>query len=67
MCIKIKKQSLYRGRYLYFIQDWAGNTMNFGRFFSYDSAEEFLSERLGDAYDTNRGEYTIMCENGCPF
>lgn len=54
-------------RTMYFIQDWAGNIMNFGRFYSWNQAEEFLAKRLGDAYETDRGEYTVMCENGCPF
>lgn len=41
------------------IYDWAGNLMNFGTFKDFDDAEEFLSEKLGDAYETDRGEYVI--------
>lgn len=44
------------------IRDWAGNWLAFDgrdRFPSWDDAEEFLSERLGDQYETDRGEYYI--------
>jgi hypothetical protein len=42
------------------IKDWAGNLMDFGRFKTFDDAEEFLSEKLGDGYETDRGEYEIQ-------
>lgn len=41
------------------IYDWAGNLMDFGTFKDFDAAEEFLSEKLGDDYETDRGEYVI--------
>lgn len=44
----------------YIIKDWAGNLMNFGSFDSWDDAEEFLSIRLGDDYETDRQEYYIL-------
>lgn len=44
------------------IQDWAGNLMDFGAFKSFDDAEEFLSEKLGDDYETDRQEYYILKE-----
>lgn len=43
----------------YVIKDWAGNLMDFGRFKSFDDAEEFLTIRLGDNYETDRQEYYI--------
>lgn len=42
------------------IQDWAGNLMNFGRFQSFEDAEEYLCIRLGADYETDRGEYYIL-------
>lgn len=44
----------------FIVVDWAGNLMDFGRFESFDDAEEFLSIRLGDDYETDRGEYYIV-------
>lgn len=44
------------------IQDWAGNLMNFGRFESFEDAEDFLSEKLDDDYETDRQEYYIICD-----
>lgn len=44
----------------FIIQDWAGNLMDFGRFDSFDDAEEFLCEKLGDNYETDRQEYYIL-------
>lgn len=41
------------------IVDWAGNLMDFGRFKTFDDAEEFLSIKLGEDYETNRDEYEI--------
>lgn len=42
------------------IADWAGNAMFNGRHFcSFEEAEEFLSEHLGDNYDDERGEFYI--------
>lgn len=57
----------------WFIQDWAGNRLDsydfkYRRkdlvnklmvFGSFDDAEEWLSEKLGDNYETDRGEYYI--------
>lgn len=44
----------------YIIQDWAGNLVFQGKTFKdFDDAEEFLCERLGDNYETDRGEYYI--------
>jgi hypothetical protein len=45
---------------IYIIQDWAGNICFDGSYFStFDDAEAFLSERLGDTYETDRQEYFI--------
>lgn len=45
---------------MYKIYDWAGNRMYPNHLFDcFDSAEEFLSEKLGDNYDTDRQEYYI--------
>lgn len=41
------------------IIDWTGRLMNFGRFKSFDDAEEFLCEKLNDDYETDRQEYFI--------
>jgi hypothetical protein len=43
----------------FIIRDWAGNLMDFGRFETWDDAEDFLSERLEEAYETDRQEYFI--------
>jgi hypothetical protein len=44
----------------YLITDWAGNVCFKGKgFSSFDAAEEFLSEQLGDDYETDRQEYSI--------
>ena len=42
------------------IQDWAGNSMNYGTFTTFEDAEAYLSARLGDDYDTDRQEYEIV-------
>lgn len=44
------------------VLDWAGNLMDFGTFKSFDDAEEFLCEKLGDDYETDRQEYEITEE-----
>ena len=44
------------------IKDWAGNLMTFGTFVSFEDAEEFLCEKLGDDYETDRQEYEIEQE-----
>lgn len=44
------------------IQDWTGNLMDFGRFKTFEDAEEFLSIRLGDDYETDRCEYDIIMD-----
>ena len=41
------------------IKDWAGNLMDFGRFETFEDAEEFLCERLDENYETDRQEYEI--------
>lgn len=44
----------------YHIQDWAGNVMyNMGTFETFDDAESYLCEVLGDNYETDRQEYYI--------
>lgn len=43
----------------FIIIDWAGNIMNFGNFKSFEDAEEYLCIKLGDSYETDRGEYHI--------
>jgi hypothetical protein len=44
----------------YIIIDWASNVcFNATEFASFDDAEDFLSETLGDDYETDRGEYYI--------
>lgn len=42
------------------IKDWAGNLMPFGRFETWDDAEEFLCEFLNDDYEESRQEYFIF-------
>ncbi len=45
----------------FIIQDWAGNVcFNGVKFKDFDDAEAFLDEKLGDAYETDRGEYYIV-------
>ena len=51
----------------YFIQDWAGHYIAKKdgvptEFESWEDAEEFLSELLGDNYEIDRGEYYIFKE-----
>lgn len=44
----------------YIIKDWAGNICFGGVVFpSFEDAEEFLSIKLGNEYDTDRQEYEI--------
>ncbi len=45
------------------IEDWAGNICFNERFNDWYKAEDFLSGRLGDDYETDRGEYYILREN----
>lgn len=45
------------------IRDWAGIEMSFGTFETWDDAEDFLIERLGDNYETDRQEYVIYNKN----
>lgn len=47
-------------KYPFIIQDWAGNLMDFGRFKTFDDAEEFLCEKLNEDYETDRQEYYIL-------
>ncbi len=43
------------------IKDWTGNLCFQGEEFeSFEDAEEFISERLGDDYEDARGEYEIQ-------
>lgn len=58
---------------MYTIFDWAGNyvfqkngfqgsghlTDPMNKFETFEDAEEFLIEKLGDTYETDRGEYII--------
>jgi hypothetical protein len=45
----------------YIITDWMSNVCFDGREFkSFDHAEEYLSGRLGDLYETYREEYYII-------
>ena len=51
----------------YFVQDWAGNHIAKKdgvptEFESWEDAEEFLSELLGDKFEEERGEYYIYLE-----
>jgi hypothetical protein len=42
------------------IKDWAGNICFLGqRFKDFDDAEEFLSIKLDDTYETDRQEYYL--------
>lgn len=48
----------------FIIKDWAGNVPTFNlkhvpTFISFDDAEDFLTDYLGDNYETDRGEYYI--------
>jgi hypothetical protein len=43
------------------IIDWAGNDLTaHGTFTDWEDAEEYLSTFLGEAYDSDRGEYYIV-------
>jgi len=45
----------------FMIFDWTGSLKFDGKGFnSFESAEEYLSEYLGDTYETDRQEYEIM-------
>jgi len=48
----------------YEIRDWANNLMKYkdraNIFDSFDEAEDFLSDYLGDNYETDRQEYYIV-------
>lgn len=45
---------------MFIIKDWAFNIcFSSKEFDSFDDAEEFLSNFLGDNYDEDRGEYHI--------
>lgn len=46
---------------MFIIEDWAGNICFKGQEFNtFDDAEDFLSEKLGDEYETDRQEYEIV-------
>lgn len=59
MNFKQKNNSQLVSQFPYVIYDWAGNLMDFGRFKSFDQAEDYLSEKLGDNYEIDRQEYYI--------
>ncbi len=43
------------------IRDWAGNLKFGGQLFrTFDDAEAYLSEALGDRYETDRGEFYVI-------
>jgi hypothetical protein len=48
---------------VYEIRDWADNVMNFGEFDTFDDAEAYLSDKLGDSYYNDRQEYEIVEKN----
>ncbi len=48
---------------MFIIKDWAGNVKWHGqKFEDFESAEEFLSEKLGDSYEEDRQEFFICDE-----
>lgn len=50
---------------IFIVKDWADNVrLNGKEFGSFEEAEEFLSEWLGDDYDTDRQEYYIELKGG---
>jgi len=51
----------------FIIIDWMGNVCFGGSLFaSFDDAEAFLSDKLNNSYETDRGEYEIVYHNS-PF
>ena len=47
------------------IVDWANNVMfDDKKFGSFDEAESFLEEQLGESYETERGEYDVIPDKG---
>lgn len=44
-----------------------GKTMNWGRFYSYDQATEFLKKKLKWRYEIMRENFTIIDDNEIPF
>ena len=45
---------------MFIIYDWANNDVFSGKLFdSFDIAEEYLTEFLGDIYEIDRQEYSI--------
>lgn len=52
----------------YIIVDWTSTVIfNKKKFKSFDDAEEFLSEFLGDKYETDRQEYYIEEEKSIRY
>ncbi len=50
-------------RKYWIIKDWAGNLCFHGRrFVSFENGEAWLCEKLGEAYETDRGEYYTQLE-----
>lgn len=46
---------------MYIIQDWTGRVMfNYKTFKTFDDAEDYLRNKLGDSYETDRQDYYIM-------
>lgn len=43
----------------FIIMDWAGNIIPTKNFNSFEDAEDFLCEKLGENYDEDRQEYYI--------
>lgn len=52
------------GHTMWKIIDWAGNLIKSG-FTDFNDAEDWLSEKLGDNYETDRGEYYAVPEDTC--
>jgi hypothetical protein len=44
-----------------------GQTMNWGRFYSWEQANEFLKQKLGWRYAACSGLFTIIDSNEIPF
>jgi hypothetical protein len=57
--VYLNKESLYMHKFI--IVDWINNVVFHGKTFkSFDDAEEFLDEKLGESYETDRQEYFII-------
>lgn len=62
---------MFKGRALYRICEGAypnhGRTMNWGRFFSWSQADEFLKKKLGWRASLRHEMFTIIDSNDIPF